>query len=477
MPRTVYGGRDMERIKKAIPVAVFLFALGIQLATFPPWDTLTYDGALYIDIARNLAVNPTSFTYQGVYMMYRPPLYPYTLSLFYHFVHNPLSQLTVARLVSAVSFALTAVLVYLLTVELFERAVKGVLASAFFIFNALAFTMGMRELVHSEFTLFYTLAVYLLYTGRKRGSAVRMYLAFVSAGLAILTRYTGLSIIAVFVAYLWLTEYWEWVKKREYLVGFALLFLTLSPWLYLGHLHYGGALRPFKIASRVVTLDRPVSVLTFLKWLVDDIGAVLPALALLGFVRQKQDEKGWLLISWALIGFAMIMTVTHKETRFITFLAPVMGILAVEGVSLIVDGIEKAFELAGRPIKPWKKALTISLALLLLVPVGQSAFHLKDRWNITGKYDSHVLRYASEHYPARALLVSPSLYTKAGFYYPGAKVDMMLNRKSVEGKISGGYYDVIIIKNSKEYLNVLTSGRYKLVREFYDGLFKIFIRR
>ncbi|WP_346765900.1 hypothetical protein [Thermococcus sp. 9N3] len=216
---------------------------------------------------------------------------------------------------------------------------------------------------------------------------------------------------------------------------------------------------------------------TFLKWLFKDIGHVLPALVVLGLVRQKQDEKGWLLISWALIGFAMIMTVTHKETRFITFLAPVMGILAVEGVSLIVDGIEKALELAGRPIKPWKKAITIGLALLLLIPVGGNAFVLKERWNITGKYDSHVLRYASEHYPGERLLVSPYLYTMAGFYYPGAKVEMILYRKDVEKKISEGYYDVIIHKDPNTYLNILKSGNYELVKEFYNGKFKIFIRK
>ncbi|NJE54968.1 glycosyltransferase family 39 protein [Thermococcus sp. 21S9] len=461
--------------RKVLPGILFLFALGVELATFPPWDTLSYDGALYIDIARNLAVSPTNFTYQGVYVMYRPPLYPYTLSLFYHFVHEPLSQLRVARLVSVVFFALTAVLVYLLTLELFERFVKGILASAFFIFNALAFTMGTRELVHSEFTFFYTLAIYLLYTGRKRGSPTRIYLAFVSAGLAILTRYTGLSIIAVFVAYLWLTEYWNWVKKREYWIGFALLLLTVSPWLYLGHLHYGGVLKPFEIASRTVTADRPVSVSTFLKWLVDDIGAVLPALALLGFVRQKQDEKGWLLISWALIGFAMIMTVTHKETRFITFLAPVMGILAVEGVSLIVDGIEKALELAGRPIKPWKKAITIGLALLLLIPVGGSAFHLKERWNTTGKCESHTLRYASERYSARTLLVSPTLYTIAGFYYPRARVDAITSRINVEDRLKHGYYDMVITKTESEEHLVEESGGYRQVGEFC-GRFKIFIK-
>ena len=465
---------NKEKIRKILPGLIFLFTLGIELATFPPWDTLSYDGALYINIARNLAANPTNFTYQGVYVMYRPPLYPYTLSLFYHFVHEPLSQLTVARLVSALFFALTAALVYLLTVELFNGGAKGLLASAFFVFNALAFTMGTRELVHSEFTFFYTLAVYLLYTGRKLETPVRIYLAFLSAGLAILTRYTGLSIMAVFIAYLWLTEYWDWAKKKEYWLGFVILFLTLSPWLYLGHVHYGGALRPFEIASRVVTADRPVSVSTFLKWLFKDVGRVLPALAILGLVRQRQDEKGWLLISWALLGFAMIMTVTHKETRFITFLAPVMGILAVEGVSLISDGIEKALELAGKPVKSWRMALTVGLALLLLIPVGQSAFHLKERWNMTGKCESHAMRYASENYEARTLLVAPTLYTIAGFYYPGARVEATTHR-GVWEKLGKGYYDVVVTKRPNEEKTVEESGLYRPVKDFCGG-YKIFIK-
>jgi len=465
------------RIKSLIPTLVFILALGVQLATFPPWDTLTYDGALYIDIARNLAVNPTSFTYQGTYMMYRPPLYPYTLSLFYHFIHNPLSQLMMARLVSMVFFALTALVVYLLTIELFGSEVKGLLASLFFMFNPLTFTMGARELVHSEFTFFYALAIYLFYTGRNRGNTTRIYLSFISAGLAILTRYTGLSIIAVFIAYLWLVEYWNWVKKKEYWVGFALLFLTLSPWLYLGHLHYGGVTRPFEIATRVVTADRPVSVSTFVKWLLKDIGYVLPTLAILGFLRQKQDERGWLLISWAFLGFMMILTVTHKETRFITFLGPVIGILAVEGAELVGDVVKRVLELAGRSNGQWRQAMTIGIALLLLVPVAMGAVHLKDRWNLTGKCDSHVLRYASEHYPAERLLVSPYLYTMGGFYYPNARVDMILYRKTTKERISEGYYDVIIHKEPNTYLNIITSGRYKLVREYYNGRFKIFIRK
>nr|WP_297501860.1 glycosyltransferase family 39 protein [Thermococcus sp.] len=460
--------------KKALSLAIFGVALALSLATFPPWNTLTYDGALYIDIARNLAKGPTNFTYQGVYMMYRPPLYPYTLSLFFHFIHNPLSQLTVARLVSAIFFSLTAVLTFLLAFELLKDRNKALIASAFFILNPLAFTMGTRELVHSEFTFFYALAIYLLYTGRNREGR-RIYFAFISAGLAILTRYTGLSIIGVFLVYLWLTEYWDWVKKREYWLGLGVLLLTLSPWLYLGQLHYGGFLRPFEVASRVVTLDKPVDVSTYIEWLGKDLGDVLLGLTLLGLLKIRQDEEGWLILSWFAVGLTGILTVTHKETRFITFLSPVMAILAVEGVELMVELAGRAFSL--RPERRrWKKPVVLALSLLLLLPVGLNALHLKERWNVVGQYESMVLKYSTEHYPGRELLVSPYLYTMAGFYYPKAHVDMILKKKNVEERIAEGKYDVIIHKDPNTYLNILTSGNYILVKEFY-GRFKVFVAR
>ena len=65
----------------------------------------------------------------------------------------------------------------------------------------------------------------------------------------------------------------------------------------------------------------------------------------------------------------------------------------------------------------------------------------------------------------------------AGFYYPKAEVEMILRRKSIEEKIARGYYDVIIHKNPNVYLNILTSGKYVKVEEFYGGRLEIFVRR
>jgi len=449
-----------------VPILIFLGALAIGIAFLPPENSLTYDGALYINIARSLTKSVTSFTYQGIYMMYRPPLYPYTLSIFFRVFSS--NHLLIARLVSVFSFALTSVLVYLLTLEMFRDSVKGIIASLFYIFNPLAFTMAGRELVHSEFTFFYTLAIYLLYTGKVRKSNTRIYLSFIAAGLAILTRYTGLSIVLVFLTYLWLTEDWNWVRRREYLIGFALLFLTLLPWLYMGHLYYGGFFRPFKIASKVVTLDRPVSAFDFIKMVIGDMGFLLPALAVLGFFRVKKDENGWLILSWLVMGGGGILTVTHKESRFITFLSPVIAILASEGIYLLSNLTPRIRR---------NNIVAVILALLLLIPIGMKADNLRDRWSIVGVYDSNVVRYVSEHYDGKKILVSPYLYTIAGYYYPNAEIDMILNRKEIVEKIAKGYYDVIIHKDPNVYLNIEESGNYVLVKEFHGGRFKVYINR
>ncbi|WP_161937375.1 hypothetical protein QDY65_08865 [Pyrococcus kukulkanii] len=50
----------------------------------------------------------------------------------------------------------------------------------------------------------------------------------------------------------------------------------------------------------------------------------------------------------------------------------------------------------------------------------------------------------------------------------------MLRRKSIEEKIAS---DVIVHKNPSTYLNILTSGKYVKVEEFYGGKLEIFVRK
>ncbi|WP_297476062.1 glycosyltransferase family 39 protein [Thermococcus sp.] len=451
-----------------IAAVISAAAATVALAMLPS-ETITYDGALYVDIARSLLHGLTNYTYQGFYMMYRPPVYVYTLSIVFHFISSG-HYLTAARIISAFFYGLTAGLAYLFVVELWGDGLKALSASLFYILNPLAFTMGTRELVHSEFTFFYTLSLYLLYTGRKKGRTGRVYAAFIVAGIAILTRYTGLSIVGVFLVYLYCTEHWGWVRRREYLIGFALVLLVLSPWLYMGHVHYGGAFKPFSVASQYVTGAPPVSAFDYLGELMGPLGILL-LLALLGFVLLGRDDGDWLLTSWFFVGFLGILTVTHKEARFVTFLSPAIALLASHGLWGSVKLLKGIL-----PRKNLLNYLAILLLLVLLIPVGRSALALKAQWDTRGAGYVQALEYASTHYPAKWLLVSPRMYTMAGLYYPDAVIQVIVDRKQVRERIAAGRYDVIIRMKTDPLLNVESSGMYALAKEFPRGGIEIYVR-
>jgi len=463
----------MREIKNDVIVsslfaAIAFIAAGVSINA----GSVTYDGALYIDIARNLFHGLTNYTYQGYYMMYRPPGYVYTLYLVFHFVpKSPSSLLTTAKLVSALFYGLTAGLVYYFALALWGNRIKAGGASLLYIASPLAFSMATRELVHSEFTFFYTLSLYLLYTGRKSGDERRIYAAFIAAGVSILTRYTGLSIIAVIFAYLWLVKYWDWAKKKEYWVGALLTLIVLAPWLCLGHLHYGGALMPFSMATKYVTHAPPVSAFDYLSALKSVLGAIL-FLTLLGMALLKQDEEGWLLISWFLIGLVGILTVTHKETRFVTFLSPAMAMLSAHALWRISEWISHLLE-----EKDLKPAVFVVLLFVVLAPTVHSAIAMKNTWDERGSAYVSAFEYAQERYPASWLLVSQKAYTIAGLYYPHATIQVIIPRKQVVERIKEGKYDVIIRLRSDPDLGITESGKYVEVKTFEHGGVQIFVRR
>ena len=450
---------------------IFLVALSLSLLFRPPELSITYDEALYMSIARNLAKSSSNFTYQGAYMMYRPPLYPYTLSIFYR-LFNYDHHLRIARAISAIFYALTAVLVYLFTVELFKDQKKGVAASIFYILNPLGFTMSNRALVHSEFSFFYTLAVFLLYKGTRDENNKLICASFVSAGLAVLTRYTGLSIIGVFVAYLYLISHWDWLKRKETYVGFALFALTLAPWLYLGHVHYEGALRPFSVAMAVVTKDTPVSTFKYLGEVLEILGVPIVILALLGFGSLKKDDIGWLTISWGVIGLFEILTVTHKEPRFLTFLMPLMGILCAQGVF-------SASELFFKHVPFPNRFKMVFLVLIIGIGLASSIQHslqYKQTWDIQYLEEGKAFQYASENFNPRFIGVSPRLYTLAGYYFPDSRVYPLLLTDYIKFSVKNGRFDLIVWQYRNSIIkDIEESGKYKLVKEFNDGKIKIFV--
>jgi len=128
----------------------------------------------------------------------------------------------------------------------------------------------------------------------------------------------------------------------------------------------------------VVTKDTPVSTFKYLGEVLEILGVPIIILALLGFGSLKKDDIGWLTISWGVIGLFGILTVTHKEPRFLTFLMPLMGILCAQGVF-------SASELFFKHIPFPNRFKMVFLVLIIGIPLASSIQHslqYKQTWDI-----------------------------------------------------------------------------------------------
>lgn len=212
-----------------IMLSVVLIVIGLLLSIkhYPPRNWIVYDGALYIDIARSLTEGITNFEYQGIYMLFRPPIYPYTLSIIYRLIEEPIPYILIARVVSSLFYALVSVTIFLAFKGYFGR-LKALLASFFYLLNPLAFGMSIQPLVHSEFTFFYLLSMLLLLKWSESFRLIHIILFGIFAGISILTRYTGLTIVGIFFTYVYLL----------YLEGFISIEYRNNKAYYCGDCHY-----------------------------------------------------------------------------------------------------------------------------------------------------------------------------------------------------------------------------------------------
>lgn len=198
-------------------IGIFILAMFISLNHYPPNSWVPYDGALYIDIANTLSKNPANFSYQGIYMMFRPPVYPYTLSIVYKLMSSK-NPIVIARLVTSVFYAGTAMLIFMLFGR-YLGYLTGGYASILYILNPIALGMSTQPLVHSQFTFFYLISMYYLLKWSENLSKSSMVLFGISAGISTLTRYTGLSILLITIVYVYLLYLSNNIKENTNIIS------------------------------------------------------------------------------------------------------------------------------------------------------------------------------------------------------------------------------------------------------------------
>lgn len=454
-------------------LGVLIISLIFSLIAFPSEISITHDEAIYLNIARNLVHGLSNFKYQDAYMMYRPPVYIYTLSIFFGFFNNVDIQLQISRVVSAIFYSFTSVLVYYIANILFNNSRKSILAALIFIINPIAFILSNRTLVHSQYTFFFTLTIFLFYLGRKNQKSIYTYLSFIFAGIAVLTRYTGFIILGILFTYLYMVDHWSWLKKKEYWVAAGLFLLTISPWLVLNHVFYGGAFEGFKASAEAATLDRPVTPIKFLTKPLKNalLGSIL---LFLGFAKQKKNEKGWLLTSWFFIGLFGILTIPYKTARFLTFITPPMSILIGEGIYFIKNDLWKTLEhiniinLSNKRIKTIFAGLLVIVIVISVIPGASAYGEYKESWDERNEGPVLVSRYVSSLDPD-TILVSPDTFPIISFFSPNSKITQFKEPNIQIDQIKTKKYDIIIWEKETLAEKIKKPEDYKVLKTFDLG--------
>ncbi|MHB8905189.1 MAG: hypothetical protein ACYC6D_03580 [Melioribacteraceae bacterium] len=179
--------------KVAIGVLALLGGSFVFLTTNSYGAGLTPDSVAYISASRNLAEGNGFLTYNGLYLVVQPPLYPIILAVVKKI--TLIDPLTSAGYVNAVLFGVIIylsgllLLKYLKSFALIFLGTVSVLISYALVHASL---MALSELL---FIFLVLLFFYFLGTYQKKGDLVSLFLFSVSVALSCLTRYTGVVLI------------------------------------------------------------------------------------------------------------------------------------------------------------------------------------------------------------------------------------------------------------------------------------------
>jgi len=318
-----------------------IFRLAFAFTSNIPW----WDESVYLNLGHDLAQNPFDYSvanhgwsdfipsggdtnYGYPKMGFRPPLLPYLLALFYFIKCGFLTKLIVPIFGTATVF-----LVYCLGKEIFNKKV-GLISSAIFSFVPVHVIYSGKILNDVVVTFFIALAFLLFWKGFEKGDKKSKILFGIVIGISLLTRYTTMWVVPIFLFYFLIRDKSLKFLKDKYLwyavVGF---FAVLIPWFIYGYFEYGnifgGFIHGFKGAAY---WGGNQSWKFFFQnhWYLFSISGILSGISML-YVFANGDYKKrqiYLILIWILFYFVMLMIMPHKEGRFIVPIVPALSLVS-----------------------------------------------------------------------------------------------------------------------------------------------------
>jgi len=292
--------KDYHRLFWALALGLFLFRLLYVWLT--PFD-LAPDEAYYWDWSRNLAL--------GYYS--KPPMVAWVIALFTRLGGN---HPFFVRL-GAILFSLgTSMVLFYLGRSLYNAQV-GIWAFA--IANA---TPGLSVgsvimTIDPPLIFFWGLTIFLLHLALSKKGTGYWYLASISLGLGLLSKYTMVALIPSLFCYLAFSPTKRsWLRKKEPYLFMLIGLLILAPNLYWNYIHQWPAI---KQPAELVNNKNLNSLITFISFFAPQAGILSPITFLMVLYGLWQGGKRgifrhddrYLLLFWhaiPLFGFYLILS-------------------------------------------------------------------------------------------------------------------------------------------------------------------------
>jgi 4-amino-4-deoxy-L-arabinose transferase-like glycosyltransferase len=314
---------------------VYLFGNG-----FFYWDEI-----VYLTMADAFSGNFYAFEF------FRPPLWPLLLSAF------PKCAFCAKSVSFAVSLAAVP-LVFWLARRCLDHT-RALLVAFFYAFNHFSLYYAGVGTAESLSVILLFVSFLSFYSGTKSKGHRDWILAGAALGLAAMSRHMAAFMIFPFAAYLLMTSRFD--KKREFAVLALSALAVMSPWLIAMQAMFGNMLYPQLSNIGTSTAESSLFYVEGLPFFLGLQGLLIaPALA-----GIRKDRFTLMAAVTALLGFALLSMIGHKELRYIMVLIP--AIASLEGIGMA--WIAERFGLVRRLLNP----ILVVSAVAALVFVSTSA--------------------------------------------------------------------------------------------------------
>ncbi|MCX8194354.1 MAG: glycosyltransferase family 39 protein, partial [Candidatus Pacearchaeota archaeon] len=315
-------GDGKKELLFIIIILAICFLLRLFLTTCYYWDELVY--LQHAEIISGKVDNYNEFDF-------RPPLLPLLIAGLYLVWHNPI----IANVFVSLLASFTILFVYLAAKEMFGRK-TAVIAALLLTFWQIHIYFSKTLLVHTTAMFFASVFLVLLKRAendKNKKNFLMFFLAGAFAGMAILTRFTYLSLVPIILINIFLLR--KKYNLKRLFCGLLGLLIVLLPYLIWAYSGYEDPFYTFKMASLMTSwsTQQPwyfyfTNFWPFLSW-----SGVFGLVFWLFFkIKDKKISREEIfLLAWLLLPLIYLSFMSHKEVRFLLILLIPISMLSAIG--------------------------------------------------------------------------------------------------------------------------------------------------